>query len=122
MVARQPGIGRGDVGHLFRTRQHQIGDRAGDERLIGLYQHHIDFVVGQQAHIFGCRGTAVTAAYHHDFGPRRDGCTGTGGEAQQAECCSRLQEGAALEIVAHGAFPISFALRSTPPSSLSGRR
>ena len=98
VVFGQARIRRGDVPHLLAAAQHQVGDGAGDESVLRLDQHHVNFVIGQQAHIFGGCGAAVAAAYHHHFGfGRSAGQAGATGQAQQAQGGARLQKGAALE-------------------------
>ena len=96
-LARQAVVGRGDVGHLLAAAEHQVGERAGDEGLVRLDQHHVDLVVGQQAHVLGGGGAAVAAADHHDLGLGR-ACAVVAQPArpQQAEGGGGLQEGASL--------------------------
>jgi hypothetical protein len=96
VVAGQARVRRGDVGQLLAAAQHQVGDRAGDEGVARLDQHHVDLVLRQQAHVLGRGGAAVAAADDHDLGLGGDGGGGAGAQAKQAEGGGRLEEGTSL--------------------------
>ena len=61
-------IRRGDVGHGFAAANHQIGNRARHEVVVGLDQRDLDFLIRPHADVFGSCGTRKTAAYDHHFG------------------------------------------------------
>ena len=104
MVPGQSGVSRGDVTDLLAAAQHQVGNRAGDKRGLRLDQNHVDFVVRQQAHIFGGGCAAVTTANHHHPGLGGNGGGGTGAQAKQAQGSGGLEKGTSL----HGCSPYFF--------------
>ena len=68
MALGQVVIRRGDVGHGFAAADHQIGNRARHEVVVGLDQRDLDFLVRPHADVLGRCGTRKTAAYDHHFG------------------------------------------------------
>ena len=68
MALGQVVIGRGDVGHGFAAANHQIGNRARHEVVVGLDQRDLDFLIRPHADVLGRCGTRKTAAYDHHFG------------------------------------------------------
>ena len=61
-------IRRGDVGHGFAAANHQIGNGARHEVVVGLDQRDLDFLIRPHAYVLGSSGTGKTAANDHHFG------------------------------------------------------
>ena len=68
MALGQVVIRRGDVGHGFAAANHQIGNRARHEVVVGLDQRDLDFLIRPHAYVLGSCGTGKTAANDHHFG------------------------------------------------------
>ncbi|MPM43616.1 hypothetical protein SDC9_90293 [bioreactor metagenome] len=132
-VARlQRVVAPGDVADHLAATQHQVGQRARDELLLRLHQHHVDLLRRKHAHILGRRGTAKAAAHHNHLGLAgarglRAACaTRQRGQRSQSTYRGRcLQKFTSLHdvesFVTREWFRVS-ARRSNPPASSSADR
>ena len=60
--AREAGVRRRQVRQRLAAADHEVGQRARDERIARLDHHDVDAVVGQQAHVLRRRRAAPAAA------------------------------------------------------------
>ena len=71
VVFSQARVRSGHVINLLDAANHQVRHGARDECALRLNQHHVNFVVRQQANVLGRRCAAVAAADDHHFGSGR---------------------------------------------------
>ncbi len=121
-AARQVVVGNRHVVDRLAAADHEVRDRARDERLARLDQRHVDGAVAPHPQVLRAGGSGVAAADHHHLA-----CGAAAHRrAARQHGRSRGRAGRAQEITSlhrHGRLLTSPAARRTsPPSARSARR
>jgi hypothetical protein len=105
MTLGQVVIRGGDVGDGLAATDHQVGDGARNEGIVGLDQCDLDFVLRPHAQVFGGRGAGIAPTNDHHLGAAAATHGGTARNQSHG-----TQSGASLQKMTtlHGGFPYFF--------------